>query len=94
MKKKFPSIIRLPNYKRFHFEPRYYDPIKEDIENRTALIRSELKREAQMSNGHASKARISAAFRKNVRQQEKKSFMLQILIAGLLIAVFVMVFTI
>jgi len=39
---KFPSLIRLPRNKRFNFEPRYYDPIKEDIENRIAQIKNEL----------------------------------------------------
>ena len=35
---KFPSLSRIPKNKRFNFEPRYYDPIKEDIQNRTERI--------------------------------------------------------
>jgi hypothetical protein len=42
---KLPSLTpRQPN-KRFEFTPRYYDPIKEDIKNRTDLIRRELQGE-------------------------------------------------
>lgn len=39
---KFPSIVKIPNNKRFNFEPRYYDPIKEEIAERTERIRQEL----------------------------------------------------
>ena len=31
---KFPSLIKIPRHQRFHLKPRYYDPIKEDVENR------------------------------------------------------------
>ena len=39
---KFPQFIRTPKYKRFNIAPRYYDPIKEDIEIRTARIKGEI----------------------------------------------------
>ena len=39
---KFPSLIRLPRNRRFAIEPRYYDPIKEEIEERTRRIKQEL----------------------------------------------------
>lgn len=39
---RFPSLIRLPKYKRFEITPRHYDPIKEEIEARTARIKSEM----------------------------------------------------
>jgi len=39
---KFPSIFRTPWHQRFHFEPRYYDPIKEDIKQRRSRIVKEL----------------------------------------------------
>ncbi len=39
---KFPRFIRVPQYKRFHIEPRYYDPIKEEIDFRTKQIEREL----------------------------------------------------
>ncbi len=40
---KVPSIFRLPRYQRFEIQPRHYNPVKEDIENRTSRIRQELK---------------------------------------------------
>jgi hypothetical protein len=42
---KFPQFIKVPKYKRFNITPRYYDPIKEDIQIRTAKIENELKQD-------------------------------------------------
>ena len=42
---KLPSIFKTPNYQRFDIKPRYYDPIKEEIEERTARIKKELEQE-------------------------------------------------
>ncbi len=39
---KFPSIFRTAAPMRFDIKPRYYDPIKEEIEERTARIKKEL----------------------------------------------------
>ena len=39
---RFPSFIRLPRAKRFDFEPRFYDPIREEIAERTERIRREM----------------------------------------------------
>lgn len=39
---KVPSIFRLPRYQRFEIRPRYYDPVKEDIEKRTNRIRKQI----------------------------------------------------
>jgi hypothetical protein len=42
---KLPSIFRAASYQRFDIKPRYYDPIKEEIEERTSRIRYELEQE-------------------------------------------------
>lgn len=42
---KIPSIFRLPAHQRFEIQPRYYDPVKEDIEKRTDRIRKQLENE-------------------------------------------------
>jgi len=42
---KFPSIFRLPGHQRFEIQPRYYDPVKEDLEKRTNRIRQQLRNE-------------------------------------------------
>ena len=39
---RFPSFIRLPRSRRFDFTPRYYDPVREDIEERTRQIERDL----------------------------------------------------
>ena len=41
---KFPSLIRLPKNKKFNFEPRHYDSIKEDVEQRISKIKNENKK--------------------------------------------------
>ena len=42
---RFLSILRIAKHQRFHIEPRYYDEVKEDIEQRTSRIKHELKLE-------------------------------------------------
>ena len=86
---KIPSIMRIAKHKRFHFEPRYYDPVKEDIENRTALIAQELKEEEQAKKNTDSvrtevfRTKLQSSFNRRDRQ-EKRSFMIQALIAAIL----------
>lgn len=60
---KLPSIIKTPRHQRFHVEPRYYDPVREEIEQRTAQIKKELEleRDDERLNGEAS-SRIRGAF--------------------------------
>jgi len=39
---RFPSLFRLPKHQQFHIKPRYYDPVKEEIAERTERIREEM----------------------------------------------------
>ena len=39
---KFPSLFRLPKHQQFHIAPRYYDPVKEEMEKRVENIRKEM----------------------------------------------------
>ncbi|AGA77054.1 hypothetical protein [Echinicola vietnamensis] len=48
---KFPSIFRTASPMRFDIKPRHYDPVKEEIEQRTARIKRELEAEGLLSNG-------------------------------------------
>ena len=77
---KIPSLTRMPKYKRFHFEPRYYDPVKEDIQNRTERIRGELKN----TSTHAHREKLKSAFSKRARRETSSDFMQLLLIAILL----------
>ncbi|WP_421873651.1 hypothetical protein [Marinoscillum sp.] len=75
---KFPSIIKTARYRRFEMEPRYYDPIKEEIEERTERIKREISGEY---SGEYTGARIS--FDRKTRKTANTS-MLQLLIAAIL----------
>ena len=44
---KLPSIIPLPRHQKFKIEPRFYDPIREDIQDRTERIRRNIAKEEE-----------------------------------------------
>lgn len=46
---KFPSIFRTAQPMRFDIKPRYYDPVKEEIAQRTAKIKRELQADGKIS---------------------------------------------
>lgn len=55
---KFPSIFRTAAPMRFDIKPRYYDPIKEEIAERTARIKKELEEEGLLDpDGNEAQAR-------------------------------------
>lgn len=39
---KIPSLLRTPKYQRYHIEPRYYDPVKEELQEREARIKQSM----------------------------------------------------
>jgi len=39
---KVPSLLRIPKHQKFHIQPRYYDPVKEEIEQRISRIKNEI----------------------------------------------------
>lgn len=43
---RFPSLFRLPKHQQFQIKPRYYDPVKEEIAERTERIREEMQGKA------------------------------------------------
>ncbi|RPA67369.1 hypothetical protein EF405_15985 [Cyclobacteriaceae bacterium YHN15] len=45
---KFPQIFRTAQPMRFDIKPRYYDPVKEEIEQRTARIKKELQADGKL----------------------------------------------
>lgn len=75
---RFPSLVKVPKNRRFEIEPRYYDPIKEEIEERTERIRQEMNREG---SGYAPSSRIT--FERRSESAPNTSF-LQLLIAAIL----------
>ena len=78
---KFPSFIRLPRHKRFNLEPRYYDPVKEEIEERTRVIKAELE-----GNGAEFK-RGKISFERRTQSVPNTSFLQLIIAAALGVAI-------
>lgn len=42
---KLPFFLKVPKYKTFSLQPRYYNPVKEEREKRIARIKAEIERE-------------------------------------------------
>lgn len=79
---KIPSIFRIPQHQRFHMEPRYYDPVKEEIQERERRIIAEINAKKK-SGTYVPGSRISGAFSKNVAKKDN-SGLLRFVIATLL----------
>ncbi|ERM81270.1 hypothetical protein P872_10785 [Rhodonellum psychrophilum GCM71 = DSM 17998] len=47
---KFPSIFSSASPSRFDIKPRYYDPVREEIEQRTARIKRELQADGKLES--------------------------------------------
>ena len=46
---KIPSLLRSKTPNRFEIKPRYWDPIKEEIEQRTSFIKKELEAQGKLT---------------------------------------------
>jgi hypothetical protein len=85
---KFPSIFRLPSHQRFEIQPRYYDPVKEDIDKRTSRIRQEIKQEQAGHQGESIRDAFKA--RKNSNRSADLFQFLMIIIIGVSIGGYLM----
>jgi hypothetical protein len=85
---KFPSIFRLPGHQRFEIQPRYYDPIKEDLDKRTSRIRQELKSEKE--GGSVQSIRDAYKAKKGSNRSADLFQFLMIIIVGLSIGGYLM----
>ncbi|MEQ8424327.1 MAG: hypothetical protein RIA63_06425 [Cyclobacteriaceae bacterium] len=69
---KFLSLFtKTPSHQRFNYTPRYYDPVKEEMKEREARIRRELKIEQEQGPGDY-RSRISGSFHA-ARKRSKQS---------------------
>jgi len=75
---KFPSFIKVPKSRQFGIEPRYYDPVKEQIKERTEFLKREM--EGGSSENYTG-SRISFERRTDA---VPRASMLQMLIAAIL----------
>lgn len=86
---KIPSLFRIPRYQRFSIEPRYYDPIKEEIEARARLTREEPEPEDARTPAVRRPSDIAGAFTGHSRRKDGSATITQLIIMLLLgVAVF------
>ncbi len=71
---KIPSLIKIPNHQRFYIKPRYYDPVKEDVENRERLIIAEINAEKKKGS-YVPGTRMASAFDRNMRKKDNSSIL-------------------
>ncbi|WP_026950524.1 hypothetical protein [Algoriphagus mannitolivorans] len=78
---KFPSIFKTSSPQRFGIQPRYYDPVKEEIEERTSRIKKELEEEGLLSGedghnpeGYGAGIRGSFSNYRGIKQRETSIF--------------------
>jgi hypothetical protein len=80
---KLPTLTGLPKYRRFTFEPRYYDPIKEEVkikENSARRMLHGADIEQNAENMRLMKDRIAGSFKRK-SSDSKRSFLIQAVIA-------------
>lgn len=70
---KIPSLIKIPKHQRFHIEPRYYDPVKEEIEQKTSRIKKELELEKNSTEDDQNnvRTRMAGTFSSRIAKREK-----------------------
>lgn len=79
---KFPSIFKVSQPNRFNITPRHYDPVKEEISDRTERIRRELQQEGilqsdeEINDEYRSRSTIRGAFTKGgpIKRQPSNIF--------------------
>ncbi len=64
----FFSFFHLPKHREFNFQPRYYDPVKEEIQERIKKIKNE-----KISETAGTRSQISEAFRRRQTQNRASS---------------------
>lgn len=84
---KFPSLFKTAKHSHFHYEPRYYDPVKEEIKKKMEAAQK-AKATQEANNDHYDASSISAAFRNRERKSSQAST-LQLIIAIALMGTFV-----
>jgi len=73
---KFPSLTKIPKHQRFNFEPRYYDPVKEEIKERTRQIRREVEQsQAEKDDLFKYRSTIARSFSRRSRRNTQANFL-------------------
>ena len=84
---KLPSFFKTPRNQKFTITPRYYDPIKEEIEERTSRIRREMMIEEGDDGieGNFYDSRLVGSFRQNRSKVKRSANMMQMVIILLMV---------
>ena len=69
-------LFRVPKHQKFQFEPRYYDPIKEELKRRTKRINGEISNKEQNDYPHS-----VIKFNRKIKKAPYKTSILQVIIA-------------
>jgi hypothetical protein len=69
---KLPSLVKLPSHRTFDYQPRYYDPVKEDLRNRVKAAEAEMQAQKNQENSFRNGSALKGAFQKNRRFEHKK----------------------
>ena len=87
---KFPSLFRTARHQRFHIEPRYYDPVREELDARESRIKAELRTGKSETSGYSydGSSRLSGAFTRRTSRRSGMNIM-QVVILLLLIGLIV-----
>jgi len=81
-----PTFFQTRKPRRFHFLPRYYDPEKEALEQRIAMIEQELGlRKGEAYVPRIRRGQMISHFKRKSRLRERSSNLTLILILGLLL---------
>lgn len=64
---KFPSIFRVNQPRRFQISPRHYDPVKEEISDRTERIRRELEEQGVLTPEKGQGKKLSSRYGSSIR---------------------------
>ena len=84
---KLPSLFRTPKYQRIHVEPRYYDPVKEEMDKRTKAIKRELNSGNNEIDRPTYSSRIAGSFKMKKSASTGSATIMQLVIMALLISV-------
>ncbi|MEN7550336.1 hypothetical protein AAG747_20625 [Rapidithrix thailandica] len=82
------SFFKRYKYKQFHYEPRYYDPVKEELESRISMIKREIEKPSTNNGEHYDSELLRQRFRSTFRRQHntsKNASMLRIVIVFVLL---------
>lgn len=89
------TFIKIPNHRKFNYNPIYYDPEKEDREARQREIRQEMGMPVDEEKGRGYTERIRGGMRRRIkshfevsRKERKKSNLRLIIILMALMALF------